>query len=347
MQEAMNNVLSALRINGKCVRAESHRHLAFYDVAVEASSLRRLERSAKEIAISLRSKTIPIMKLVPELGVVRMQMALTDAKPVPLMSLMYGEKFPSEMVFPFLIGEDDNGKKFWMDMNHNPHLLVSGSTGSGKSILLHTLIANALFIHAVRFRNVWMYLSDPKRVEFGDYSHKSLNGIVHGISTTYEETVAHLKYLYKLMEKRYSTMRTLKMRSVEEDPQKFTLTLCIIDEVADLMMQDKKEGKLQDLLIKVAQKGRAAGIFLVLSTQRPSVDIITGTIKANFPGRIACKTASRKDSEVVLDRPGAETLLGRGDAVIQNMKHDSVRLQVAFATPEDTIKNFIWLKNYT
>lgn len=346
MKSEMNEVLSGLGIDGTCVRAEQHRHLAFFDIELsrKSSALKKLRNSAQEIALHLRTKTVPIMRLVPEKGVVRLQVALEEAKPVGLMDLYKGEWLPDKMVLPLLLGEDDEGKKLWIDMNHNPHLLIAGSTGSGKSVLLHTIVANALYIHALRLRNVWVYLADPKRVEFTEYLNPKLKGVVMGVTSSYEDVLEQIQDLHGLMEKRYTQMNNLRMRSIEEDPQKFPIVLMVIDEVADLIMQDKKNGKFQDALVKLAQKGRAAGIFLVLATQRPSVDIVTGLIKANFPGRIACKTASRKDSEVVLDRPGAETLLGRGDAVLQNMKHDSVRFQVAYTTPLEIIHNYQAIK---
>lgn len=345
MLTAMNEVLQGLGIQGTCVRAEAHRHLAFYDIKLDrkASTLSKLRRSAQEIALHLRTKTVPIMRLVPEEGVVRLQVALSDAQPVSLNALYKGEWIPDNMVFPMLLGENDEGKKMWMDMNHNPHLLVAGGTGSGKSTLLHTLIANALFIHALRVRNVQVYLADPKRVEFTEYRDPSLSNVIRGVASTCEEVTAQLQFIYNMMEYRYQEMYSIGMRSVEENPKKFPLVLCIVDEVADLFMQDK-DGKLQSLVVKIAQKGRACGIFLTLATQRPSVDVITGLIKANFPGRIACKTASRKDSEVILDRPGAETLLGRGDAVLQNMKYESVRFQVAYTTPGKTIGTYNFLR---
>lgn len=347
MKSEMNEVLSGLGIDGTCVRAEQHRHLAFFDIELsrKSSALKKLRNSAQEIALHLRTKTVPIMRLVPEQGVVRLQVALKDAENVYHKDLYFtGEFLPDDMVLPMLLGENDEGKKLWMDMNHNPHLLVAGGTGSGKSSLLHTLVANALYVHALRLRNVWIYLADPKRVEFTEYLNPKLKGVVMGVTSSYEDVLDQIQDLHALMENRYAQMHKLRMRSIEEDPQKFPIVLMVIDEVADLIMQDKKSGKFQDALVKLAQKGRAAGIFLVLATQRPSVDVVTGLIKANFPGRIACKTASRKDSEVVLDRPGAETLLGRGDAVLQNMKYDSVRFQVAYTTPLEIIHNYQSIK---
>jgi S-DNA-T family DNA segregation ATPase FtsK/SpoIIIE len=119
----------------------------------------------------------------------------------------------------------------------------------------------------------------------------------------------------------------------------FPIKLLIVDEIGDLIIQDEK-GELQNLLISIAQKGRAAGIHIVISTQRPSVDVLTGVIKANFPGRIACKTASKMDSKVILDELGAEHLLGRGDAIIRNLDFDCVRFQVAYTNDNDVIEAY-------
>ena len=175
----MNGVLSDLGIDGHCVRAERNRHLAFYDVklACRPTVLSKLERSAKQIALAIKSETIPLMRLVPSEGMVRLQVALERAQPVSLTSLYHNEPIP-DMVFPMLLGESDEGRKLWMDMINNPHLLIGGSTGSGKSTLLHTLIANGLMLHAVRDRNVWIYLNDPKQNEFQDYNNPALSGVI-------------------------------------------------------------------------------------------------------------------------------------------------------------------------
>lgn len=349
MKDQMNRVLEGLRINAECVNAEAHRHLAFFDIKLSSnhSVLSKLERNLKEIALHLKTKTIPIIKLEPEKGLVKLQVALTDANTISLTELYSGEDIPiGKMTFPILLGEDDSGKKLWTDMVHNPHLLISGTTGSGKSTVLHSILANALYLKALNARDVAIYLTDPKQVEFVEYKEcENLNNIIQSVAITYKETIEQLKIIYINMEKRYEVMHNNRVKSIEEHPRMFPLILCIIDEVSDLIMQDKKK-ELQNLLVAIAQKGRAAGIFLVLSTQRPSVDVITGLLKANFPGRIACKTASRKDSEVILDRPGAETLLGRGDAIMQNMKVNSVRFQVSYTTPEENIRVFNFLSNY-
>jgi S-DNA-T family DNA segregation ATPase FtsK/SpoIIIE len=345
IQTDMNGVLSNLGIDGSCVRASRHRHLAVYDIklACKPAVLGKLQRSAQQIALAIRSETVPIIRLVPSESIVRLQVALEKAQPVSFRSLCGGETIPDSMVFPMLLGESDEGCKLWIDMNDNPHLLIAGSTGSGKSTILHALIANGLMLHAMKVRNIWIYLSDPKRIEFQEYNKPELQGVIPHIASSYTDTLTQLEGLAELMEDRYVMMSQLGMRSVAEDPQKFPLVMCIIDEVADLMIQDRGR-KLETLLVKLAQKGRASGLFMVLATQRPSVDVITGLIKANFPGRIACKTSSRKDSEVILDRGGAESLLGRGDAVIQNMRLSSVRFQAAYTTPLLNIDLFVMLR---
>lgn len=337
----MNEILNGLKINGSCVEAKIYRHLAYFDIKLDHkhSIIRKLEQSTKEIALYLKSKTVPIVKLIPTKGIVRLHVALKDSCKIYLLNIIHNQKFP-EMVFPLLLGEDDSGNKLWMDMSQNPHLLIAGGTGSGKSTLLHTMISNILLLNALKYRNVILFLSDPKRVEFTEYNHPCLNNVVKKIVNSYEDTVSLLVNIEKLMDERYKQMHLKHMRSIEENPNEFPLVMCIIDEVADLILQDKKNGQLQKLLVRIAQKGRAAGIFLTLATQRPSTDVLTGLIKANFPGRIACKTSSRKDSEIILDRSGAEALLGRGDALIQNMKNESTRFQTAYITPEDIIKTY-------
>jgi DNA segregation ATPase FtsK/SpoIIIE, S-DNA-T family len=176
-------------------------------------------------------------------------------------------------------------------------------------------------------------------VEFKAYNEHAV------VVYNYADTVSMLKVLVSKMESRFEHMSELGIKSVEENPSLFPFVVVVIDEVADLMIQDKKTHIFETLVVRLAQKARAAGIYLVLATQRPSRDVLTGTIKANFPARIACKTSSRVDSQVVLDMPGAEELLGRGDAILRNQEYDRARFQVAFSTPERSIKLADYLKN--
>jgi S-DNA-T family DNA segregation ATPase FtsK/SpoIIIE len=335
MKTKMNKVLQGLNIDAECVHYESHRHLAFFDLELSPNTpVRKIESALREIALGIRSKTTPILKVMSDKGIVRLQVAMADAETVSLRTLLLGDSVPQHMIFPMMLGEDECGRKLWMDMAKNPHLIVAGGTGSGKSVLLHTLITNAILGTAVRAYQAEIYLIDPKRVEFSTYRDPIYSKVVVSIKNTYEETLEVLSDLKRRMESRYEEMEKCGVRSIEDDRNMYSHCFLVIDEIADLMLQDKS-GELAKDLVTIAQKGRAAGIFMVLATQRPSVDILPGVIKANFPGRIACKTASKIDSKVVLDEQGAEELLGRGDALLKNMEHDRVRFQVAYTDSND------------
>jgi S-DNA-T family DNA segregation ATPase FtsK/SpoIIIE len=319
-------ILHSLKIRGRCKDVKENRHFRTYDIELEpGQSLRKLENHLREIGLMLRSHSIPTMTTVPESGIVRLQ--ITHC---PQQVLNFDELFAKNIstrpntLLPFLLGEDASGKAIWIDVATCPHILVAGSTGSGKSVFLHTLIANAL-----KRDDVQLYLVDPKAgIEFNVYKNEA-NIIVN----TYEESIKLLRFLQEEMEERYEKFQELGIRSISDCPFIVPKVLVIIDEVSDLMLQDqdknnKSRGVFEKLLIQIAQKSRAVGIHLVLATQRPSVDVLTGLIKANFPARIACKVSSAIDSKVILDQHGAENLLGRGDALLRS-DNGNIRFQVA------------------
>lgn len=348
LKSKMNYVLEGLRIRGECLDVDINRHLAFFDVKLNTgTSIRKIENNVREIALGIRSKTIPIVKVLPDKGLVRLQVALKSADTVYFEDLYCNNLLSKDMLLPFLLGETEEGEKLIVDFAKNPHTIIAGGTGSGKSVLLHSIIGNALYLNAINARNIQLYLVDPKNVEFISYEKDVFKADVTSVIYEYQQTVHLLSHLENVMEDRYAKLASHGLRSVESCPRAFSQIVVIIDEVADLIVQDGKNGPLQRSIIRLAQKARAAGIYLILATQRPSVDIITGVIKANFPARIACKTASKTDSQVILDSPGAENLLGRGDAILNNMSHDKVRFQVAFSDPErieETYKYFCSLK---
>lgn len=318
VQNRLNIVLSELDLNATCISAVQHRHLASCDVVLNKDCrVKHLEQLATEIALRMKSKTEPIISPVTEKGVVCLRFAISDSQAI-LFSSLYNEKETPAGTLPFLLGEGEAGQKIWTDMANNPHMLVAGTTGSGKSVLLHVLIANAL-----KRKDVELMLVDPKfGVEFTKYSNQA------EVAIDYNSTIAFLDKLELVMNHRYQRMA----KAGTMVPDAFTKKLLIIDEAADLMLQDKKNNnQFENKLCSLAQKSRAAGIYIVLATQRPSVDIITGLIKANFPARVACKVSSSTDSKVVLDRAGAEMLLGRGDAIINNSQYSYTRFQVALA----------------
>lgn len=327
MINSLNEIFEAFKIKARCIGANTHRHFAYFDVELEPGTrISRIQRYANELAIAMRANSAIIVKPVPSNGIVRLQTTLRKADVVTFDELYGSYTAPTNQFLPFLLGETDEGKALWMDMAKNPHLLVAGATGSGKSVLLHTLINNA-----VRHQNVRVYLVDTKRVEFNVYANSPVRAVA-SVSNTYQDAMEILEHLNNLMDARYRYMAVHGIQSVEERPDLFDNILLIIDEAADLMLYEKGKA-FENLVAVLAQKARAAGIYMVFATQRPSVDVFTGIIKANFPARISCKVTSKVDSKVILDRQGAESLIGRGDAILHNSAFDMTRLQVAYSDP--------------
>ncbi len=210
------------------------------------------------------------------------------------------------------LGEDVSGQPVVARIDKWPHILIAGSTGSGKSVLLHALINSILF--RARPKEVSFIMIDPKRVELTQY-----NGIPHlrtDVIVDADKTVNAFKWAVNEMEKRYRLFQQVGARQLSDfnektDTEKLPYVIIIVDELADLMAFAANE--METLITRIAQKARATGIFMILSTQRPSVDVITGLIKANIPARIALSVSSGTDSRVIIDQVGAEKLLGRGD----------------------------------
>ncbi len=327
----LNSIFSGLKLDARCVGYEENKHMAFYDIKLNPGCrVRKIESLAPEIALCLRSHTEPIVKTILDKGIVRLHVTIKDSKILDFHSVYCIDDKPKDAFLPFLLGETDEGKLLWTDMSKNPHMLVAGGTGSGKSVFLHLLISNIQKL-IQNNDNINLYLSDPKRVEFDRYQNRKEMFGIESICNSYDETINMLRLIETKMENRYRAMCQMKISKIEEAPESFSKIFVIIDEVSDLMMMDKKHKTFEILISRLAQKARAAGIYLVLATQRPSVDVLTGTIKANFPARVSCKVSSKIDSKVILDRSGGEALLGKGDSIIKNSDNDYVRFQAAYS----------------
>ncbi len=339
--EKIDEILDSFKIKAKCISVSRHRHLVFCDLRLDSGTkVRRIECCAREIGLSLHSKGTPLVITDSEKGIVSIQFATRNADTLPFIDIFNEYKNSSpEGILQFLLGENGNGEPLWVDMAKNPHMLIAGGTGSGKSTLLHTIIANAILRD-----DIWLYLSDPKSgVEFNIYDKYDYCNF---LATDYDSTLKMLESLNEEMERRYQALSRFGISSIEQNKEIFPKILVIIDEVADLILQDQdksniNKGKFEHLLCLIAQKSRAAGIFMILATQRPSVDIISGRIKANFPARIACKVSSSIDSKVILDQTGAESLLGRGDAIINSANYNFTRFQVSYIQANEVIRNGI------
>jgi len=237
---------------------------------------------------------------------------------------------------PICIGKNISGDIEVIDLSKTPHLLVAGTTGSGKSVFINTLLASILYKFSPN--ELKLILIDPKMLELSVY-----NDIAHLLTpvvTEPKKAIIALKWVCKEMERRYSLMNEENTRSLEAFNQKvkekIPYIVVVIDEMADLMMTAGKE--VEHYVQRLAQMARACGIHLVMATQRPSVDIITGSIKANFPSRISFQVASKYDSRTVLGEIGAEQLLGNGDMLLMKNGGNILRYQSAFISDNEVTK---------
>jgi len=217
-----------------------------------------------------------------------------------------------------LFSIDTKGNPYVLDITKAPHILISGTTGSGKSSIIHSCIISILWKYSPE--NISLVLIDPKYVEYAYY--EKIPHLALPIARSIDEIENSLNYCLDKMRERYKILSEKKVKNIKEFFEKYPeenismpYLVIFIDEYADIIMQKKS---LEDSIIRLAQMSRAAGIHIILSTQRPSVNIVTGILKANFPTRIACKVSSSIDSRVILGIDGAERLLGGGDMLIFN-----------------------------
>ena len=256
---------------------------------------------------------------------------------VTIKELLSDENFKNtSSKIPICIGKDISGKIEVIDLSKTPHLLVAGTTGSGKSVFINTLLASILYKFSPK--DLRLILIDPKMLELSVY-----NDIAHLLTpvvTEPKKAILALKWVCKEMERRYSLMNEENTRSLEgyndKSVEKLPYIVVFIDEMADLMMTAGKE--VEHYVQRLAQMARACGIHVVMATQRPSVDIITGSIKANFPSRISFQVASKYDSRTVLGEIGAEQLLGNGDMLMSKNGGNIIRYQSAFISDNEVNK---------
>ncbi len=288
-------------------------------------SVNRITALQHDLELALAAAPIRIEAPVPGRPVVGVEVPNQAISVVSLRGVLDTEVFKKKKTaLRIALGRDVSGAPIATDMGNMPHLLIAGATGSGKSVCINTIIACLLFNNSPD--DLRLLMVDPKRVEL-----VSFNGIPHllgPVIVNVEEVVAALRWVVEEMDGRFKLFAKTGVRNIEAYNEKATdssmpYIVVLIDELADLMLAAPDE--TEKLLTRLAQLARATGIHLVIATQRPSVDVVTGLIKANFPARIAFSVTSGVDSRVVLDTPGAEKLLGRGDMLY--MASDSSKLQ--------------------
>lgn len=282
-------------------------------IGVRIESITNLQ---KNIALGLATSSIRMQAPIPGEPFVGIEIGNTNSVPISLRSLLSSKAWTqNDYEIPLIMGLDIQGKPIITDLTKAPHLLIAGATGSGKSVCMSTLILSLLY----NFKpdELELVLIDPKRVEFGLF--RTIPHLIHSVVADAKPAVQVLKWVVKEMERRYEVLAEKQVRNIagynkkaEVDGfKKMPFTVVIIDELADLMMTSK--GEAEGALARIAQLSRAVGIHTIVATQRPSVNVITGIIKANFPTRVAFQVSSNVDSRTILDCKGAESLLGKGD----------------------------------
>lgn len=297
------------------------------DIDIKISKIVALE---DDLALALQALSIRIIAPIPGRSVVGFEVANGQPQAVLLSKVLHSDAFRSfNGSLPLALGVDTVGESVLVDLARMPHLLIAGSTGSGKSVALNAMLTSLLC--RCTPDEMKLILIDPKRLEFAAYA--DIAHLLFPIVTDPRRAAPVLRWVVKQMEQRYELMAEHGVRTVKDynaqvasgalRGERVPFIVVIIDELADLMMTAGRD--VEDSIARIAQMARAAGIHLIVATQRPSVDVITGLIKVNFPSRISFRVTSRVDSRTILDTGGAEKLLGRGDLLFLDSTAASLR----------------------
>ncbi len=346
-------VLNSFGVDIREIKATVGPTITLYEITpAEGVRINRIRNLEDDIALSLAALGIRIIAPIPGKGTIGIEVPNNKPNIVSMESILNSRKFQeTKMDLPIALGKTITNEVFMVDLAKIPHLLVAGATGQGKSVGLNAIITSLLY--KKHPNELKLVLIDPKKVEFSIYAPIANHFLAQvpdedeePIITDVTKVVRTLNSLCKLMDSRYDLLKMAGARNIKEYNEKFinhklNLTkghdympyiVVIIDEFGDLIMTAGKEIELP--IARIAQLARAVGIHMVIATQRPTTSIITGNIKANFPGRMAFKVSAMIDSRTILDRPGANQLIGRGDMLFLN-GNEPVRVQCAFVdTPE-------------
>ena len=338
----------------------------FEVVPAPGVKVNRIANLDADLALAMKARTIRIVAPIPGKGAVGVEIPNPTPEIVNLREILEAREFRSAKgVLPLALGKDLNGKPYVSALEKMPHVLIAGATGAGKSVCLNTIVTSLVYRHTPETLRLLMI--DPKMVELSVYSR--LPHLRHNVVTDPRDAAGVLKWAVIEMERRYALLKANYVRSIGEFNKKvregqvlrrseakgpegdedrwiyaegiMPYIVVVVDELADLMMTVQSE--VEKPLTQLAQKARAIGIHLIVATQRPSVNVITGLIKANFPTRIAFRVASKTDSRTILDQNGADALLGNGDMLFLPPGGSvPVRIQGAFLPTEDTERLMGW-----
>jgi S-DNA-T family DNA segregation ATPase FtsK/SpoIIIE len=368
LEEMGNKLMAALatfRVDGDLVGRTTGPVVTQYEIEpAPGVKVRQFANLSNDLALAMRAASIRIVAPIPGRGAVGVEVPNPISEMVGFRELVESRDFQgARAALPIALGKDLEGKPVVADLAKMPHLLIAGATGSGKSVCVNTIITSLVYRHTPRTLRFLMV--DPKMVELSVYN--MLPHLRHKVITDNRDAASVLKWAVMEMTERYELLAANMCRNIQEFNKRvqdgasmklpkrpdvafeettykgsiLPYIVVIIDEMADLMMT--VQGEVETPIAMLAQKARAIGIHLILATQRPSVNVITGLIKANFPSRIAFRVASQVDSRTIIDGAGAEMLLGNGDMLfIPPGKSEPARLQGAYISSEDTENLMKW-----
>jgi S-DNA-T family DNA segregation ATPase FtsK/SpoIIIE len=359
------DALRTFRVEGELVGRTTGPVVTQYEIEpAPGVKVRQFATLANDLALAMRAPSIRVVAPIPGRGAVGVEVPNPNAEIVAFRELIETRDFQgARAALPIALGKDLEGKPVIADLAKMPHLLIAGATGSGKSVCVNTIITSLVYRHTPRTLRFLMV--DPKMVELSVYN--TLPHLRHKVITDNRDAAAVLKWAVMEMQERYELLAANGCRNIQDfnrrlqdggqlqTPKRADVAfedrtyrggllpyiVVVIDEMADLMMT--VQGEVETPIAMLAQKARAIGIHLILATQRPSVNVITGLIKANFPSRIAFRVASQIDSRTIIDGAGAEALLGNGDMLfIPPGKSEASRLQGAYLSSDDTERLMRW-----
>lgn len=365
--QRLMDALRTFKVEGTLVGRTTGPAVTQFEIAPAAGvKVRQIANLANDLALAMRAQSIRVVAPIPGKGAVGVEVPNPIPEMVVFRELLDSPDFRNaRAALPIALGKDLEGRPVIADLAKMPHLLIAGATGSGKSVCVNTLITSLLYRHTPKTLRFLMV--DPKMVELSVYN--TIPHLRHKVVTDNRDAASVLKWAVLEMQDRYELLAANNARNLQDFNRKVTdgaplkrpktpnvafedleykdgvlpYIVVIIDELADLMMT--VQGEVETPLAMLAQKARAIGIHLILATQRPSVNVITGLIKANFPSRIAFRVASQVDSRTIIDGMGAESLLGNGDMLfIPPGKSEPSRIQGAYISSEDTEALMHWFE---
>ncbi len=319
----LENTLSDFGVEAKVVSVQKGPVVTMYELTPSSGvKIQRITSLADDIALAMKSSQVRIVAPIPGRGTVGVEIPNAKKHFVFFREVLEEKAFTDlKSKLAMAIGKDVSGNPIVADLNEMPHLLIAGATGAGKTVCVNSLISSILF--KARPDEVKFIMVDPKMVELACFA--GIPHLIHPIISEAKKAFAALSWAVEEMEKRYRLLAEAGCRNIEvynKSNKTIPYVIIVIDELADLMIVARES--IETAIQRLAQLSRAVGIHLVLATQRPSVDVITGVIKANFPARISFKVSSRVDSRTVLDMMGADKLLGKGDLLF--LKPGAVKL---------------------